>query len=93
MKTIPTSKNATESLSGPQNGNKITTSDIYPDRHIDNPQTDYKPLREIKTAVYEEDENAQKAVKSRGNIILFGLLFLILVVAVLDIYLAIKLAK
>jgi len=90
MKTIPTNENATERLSGPQNDHKITTSDIYPDRHIVNPQTDYKPLREIKTVVYEEDEKAQKAVNSRGNIIFFIIFLLALAAIIVDIYLAIK---
>ena len=90
MKTIEASENAPERLSGPQNDNKITTSDIYPDRHVVNPQTDYKPLREIKTAVYEEDEKAQKAVNSRGNIIFFVISLLAIAAIIVDIYLAIK---
>ena len=93
MKTIEASENASERLSGPQNDNKINASDIYPDRHVVNPQTDYKPLREIKTAVYEEDEKAEKAANSRGNIIIFILLALTLAVVIFDIYLAITIAK
>lgn len=90
MKTIEASENAPERLSGPQNDNKIATSDIYPDRHVVNPQTDYKPLREIKTAVYEEDEKAQKAVNSRGNIVFFVISLLAIATIIVDIYLAIK---
>ena len=73
MKNVQPNKNASESLSAAQKGNKVLTSTVYPTKHPLETSKQYQPVRGIKTATYLSDYLKEK---SRKNSIILTIVLL-----------------
>ena len=83
MKNVQPNKNASESLSAAQKGNKVLTSTVYPTKHPLETSKQYQPVRGIKTATYLSDYLKEKSRKNSIVliIILIGILLFVAAIA------------